>query len=535
MYIEGGKMRKLLNIFLALAILLMPVLASEDTDLGQPIIGPPTTNVGRMRAWAISQGADQEFVDQAENFYRISVDHGVDPAVTYAQSAKETNYFKFTGVLTNEFKNPCGLKTSEGGGNYDPKAHQVFESWEEGITAQVHHLALYAGGAGFPKDDTPDPRHFGSIRARAPKAEDLGGKWAPSPKYGVEIVDIMRSFADVTSTFVYVEPEPQIIEDEKEALDPMVGERLVANDLDLSGETNVILETPMERVFGSTRQGTSIEISKRIKSNPTRLILASGGEFTSALLASSISYTGGSYSPILLAGPEIDQAIVNEIDRIGPREVFVIGSPSQISPNYDSLLKSRGVVFRRFTGANRYDTANIIASLTNSKEFILVNGGNFADALTISALAARESKPILFTDGKTLDESTKARLAGGDKVYIIGGNNSVSPGIEKDLKKATQVERISGPNRYHTAIAISKRFYDSRRFIIANGDNFPDSLAGSSLAGYYKAPLLLTGGEALNEDLNAFLRGEEVENIIVLGGNKSISPGVYTDLSGLIR
>lgn len=528
-------MKKLIALFLGLALLVMPAFASEDTDLGQPIIGPPTTNVGRMRAWAISQGADPEFIDQAENFYRISVEYGIDPAVTYAQSAKETNYFKFTGVLTNEFKNPCGLKTSQGGGNYDPKAHQVFESWEEGITAQVHHLALYAGQAGFPKEDTPDPRHFPSIKAKAPRVEDLGGKWAPSPKYGVEVVNMMRAFADVTSTFVYVEPEPQITENEEKTLNPMVGDNRMSKDLDLSGETDLILETPMERVFGSTRQGTSIEISRRIKSNPTRLILASGGEFTSALLASSISYTGGSYSPILLAGPSIDKAIVDEIDRIGPREVFVIGSPSQISLDYDRLIESKGIAFRRFTGANRYDTANIIASLSNSKEYILVNGGNFADALTISALAARESKPILFTDGKTLDGATKARLAGGDKVYIIGGNNSVSPGIENDLRKVTQVERISGPDRYQTAIAISKRFYDGRRFIIANGDNFPDSLAGSSLAAYYKAPLLLTGAESLNRDLKAFLVGAEVENLTVLGGNKSISPGVYKDLSSLIK
>ena len=40
---------------------------------------------------------------------------GVDPAVAYAQSAKETNFGKFTGVLDETYKNPCGMKRTETG------------------------------------------------------------------------------------------------------------------------------------------------------------------------------------------------------------------------------------------------------------------------------------------------------------------------------------------------------------------------------------------------------------------------------------
>jgi hypothetical protein len=116
---------------------------------------------------------------------------GVDPVVAYTQSAKETGYGKFGGVLGESFRNPCGMKRKEGGGDYDKEAHQRFLSWEEGIQAQIDHLALYAGAPGYPKSNTPDPRHFDFIKGTAPTIEQLGGKWAPSPSYGTDIVKMM--------------------------------------------------------------------------------------------------------------------------------------------------------------------------------------------------------------------------------------------------------------------------------------------------------------------------------------------------------
>lgn len=79
---------------------------------------------------------------------------------------KETGYGKFGGVLDESYHNPCGMKTSSGGGDYDPNAHQKFNSWDEGVQAHLDHLALYAGADGYPKSDTFDPRHFVTIKGR---------------------------------------------------------------------------------------------------------------------------------------------------------------------------------------------------------------------------------------------------------------------------------------------------------------------------------------------------------------------------------
>jgi len=164
---------------------------------GTPIISKPTTTINQMQEWAKSKKAHQKFIDLAPVFYDISVQAGVNPAVTYCQSAKETGYFKFGGVLDITFNNPCGMKTKSGGSDKDPNVHQRFKSWEEGIKAQVDHLALYAGAPGYPKTDTPDPRHFNFIKGTAPTVEELGGKWAPSQSYGTDIVKMMKELESI--------------------------------------------------------------------------------------------------------------------------------------------------------------------------------------------------------------------------------------------------------------------------------------------------------------------------------------------------
>lgn len=155
-----------------------------------PIKGEPTATIQQMEAWAIAKKAHPTFIDLAPVFYGLSVEKGINPVLTYAQSAKETGYFKFGGVLNATFNNPCGMKTSKGGADKNPNAHQRFTSWREGIQAQVDHLMLYTGTV-IP--GTPDPRHFPYI-AKSPinYVEQLSGKWAGSRTYGQEIVTMMK-------------------------------------------------------------------------------------------------------------------------------------------------------------------------------------------------------------------------------------------------------------------------------------------------------------------------------------------------------
>lgn len=162
------------------------------------IMREPTATIEDMRSWARSKKAHSTFINLAAIFYNISVRKGVNPIVTYAQSAKETGYMKFGGVIDITYNNPCGMKTSQGGGNKDPNAHHKFKSWDEGIQAQVDHLALYAG---IVTPNSPDPRHFPYLANKPIKyVEELSGKWAGSKTYGQEIVKLMREIENIEKT-----------------------------------------------------------------------------------------------------------------------------------------------------------------------------------------------------------------------------------------------------------------------------------------------------------------------------------------------
>ena len=157
---------------------------------GEAIIGLPRIPVGQAQAWAKSRGATQWFIDLAPLYWELASKRGgVKPEVAYAQAAKETRFGNFGGVIPGpEWHNPCGFKTKSGGANDDPNAHARFPDDRTGVMAHLDHLALYAGAVGYPKANTPDPRHFPSIEGKAQTVEALGGHWAPSADYGASIV-----------------------------------------------------------------------------------------------------------------------------------------------------------------------------------------------------------------------------------------------------------------------------------------------------------------------------------------------------------
>ena len=56
------------------------------------------------------------------------------------------------------------------------------------------------------------------------------------------------------------------------------------------------------------------------------------------------------------------------------------------------------------------------------------------------------------------------------------------------------VRQIFGANRYETAVEISKDLYEKAdTVIIASGENFPDALAGGSLAVQIDSPEIISG------------------------------------------
>jgi peptidoglycan hydrolase-like protein with peptidoglycan-binding domain len=171
---------------------------------GVALVAPDRVSLAAAQQWARAKNADPRFInDILPALWRASQalrsangGRGIDFAVVAAQSAKETGWGRFGGVLTPAFNNTAGIKTAGGGGDYDPDAHQRFASWDEGARGHLNHLAAYVG---LDPVGEPHPRYF-TVR-RVPWAgsivtvEQLGQRWAPSGSYGTDIVRMVVELA----------------------------------------------------------------------------------------------------------------------------------------------------------------------------------------------------------------------------------------------------------------------------------------------------------------------------------------------------
>lgn len=184
-------------VILAMIVSLVPIKGVHAETIDFDIISSTKVTAKQAKNWAKSKGATDTFANLAELYWKYSDECGdVNPAIAYVQAAKETGYGRFGGVLDESYHNPCGLKTSAGGGDYDKNAHQRFKSWDEGIQAHMDHLALYAGAKGYPKSNTYDPRHFVTIKGKACTTNELGTRWAPSSTYGEEVGKLYMNLMD---------------------------------------------------------------------------------------------------------------------------------------------------------------------------------------------------------------------------------------------------------------------------------------------------------------------------------------------------
>ncbi|MCD7900075.1 MAG: glucosaminidase domain-containing protein [Bacteroides sp.] len=74
------------------------------------IIGPTTTTLEQLKAWARKSGATETFIKLADIYWVYSISTGINPVVAYCQAAKETGYGHFGGIVQEKCRNLCGLK-----------------------------------------------------------------------------------------------------------------------------------------------------------------------------------------------------------------------------------------------------------------------------------------------------------------------------------------------------------------------------------------------------------------------------------------
>ena len=101
-----------------------------------------------------------------------------------------------------------------------------------------------------------------------------------------------------------------------------------------------------------------------------------------------------------------------------------------------------------------------------------------------------------------------------------------------DLKADPPVTRLAGANRMDTAVAISKKYWDTAGTVyVANGLRYADALTAGPAAARDGGPLLLTMQDSVPSNVLDELRRLNPARIHIVGGTSVVSTGVEATLN----
>ena len=119
---------------------------------------------------------------------------------------------------------------------------------------------------------------------------------------------------------------------------------------------------------------------------------------------------------------------------------------------------------------------------------------------------------------------------------VLGIGSLPAVGLQSRPAAAITTVEVAGATRYETAIEASKLSYPSgtAHLVIASGEDWPDAVSASALAGRLQAPLLLTRLEQLPSTVADEVRRLGSVDAIVIGGETSVSEAVVAELRTLV-
>jgi len=304
---------------------------------------------------------------------------------------------------------------------------------------------------------------------------------------------------------------------------------------------------PVRRLAGTDRIDTALTIAKATYPDKiSNVILATAGNYPDALAGSVLAQKLN--APILLVGStDKDQAKVlnylkENMDTSG--QVYILGGTGAVRAVMEEKVQASGYQnIKRIGGYDAYETAAKITDalqVETGTPVVLVSGRSYADALSISSMAAFKQYPILLVNQDGIPETVKNELQKikPEKVYIIGLQGALSPEIEKQVLSLTNMEqtdiiRIGGIDRYVTSREVGRYFYPETNILcMATGNNFPDALTGSIYAAIHQAPIMLVNKTLSTEEIK-YLQDMKAIGVTIFGGTAVVSQALENQLSQL--
>lgn len=310
----------------------------------------------------------------------------------------------------------------------------------------------------------------------------------------------------------------------------------------IDSESTLSSNFSVKRLSGKNRYATAVEISKSKFTKADNVIIVNGDSINEVLAASSLAKQLN--SPILLTEQNaLNSYTSGEINRLGAKNIYIIGSTGKITNAVENGLKSSGKIVTRIFGSDVYSTAVSVAkhtkAKTDEKTLILSSSTSYPDSLSAAALSAAKAYPILYTDKSSIPATTMNYIKSGNftNVIVVGGNATVSDSVLNTLKTAGKtVTRVSGKDRYATSLNIASRYFSSSSIInVATGVTFIDSVAGAPVAGLNNSPVVLVQGNSVSSGLKGYISSSKAKSINIFGGAASVSSNFETSLNNILN
>ncbi|OAA87028.1 cell wall-binding repeat-containing protein [Clostridium coskatii] len=327
-----------------------------------------------------------------------------------------------------------------------------------------------------------------------------------------------------------------------------VEKEIVKWDIRMNKEDASSKVTGVQRLSGQNRIDTALDIAKAAYPGKiSNVVIASAQDYPDALSGSVLSYKLN--APMLLVGStdEDQQKVISYIkscmDNTG--SVYMLGGNGAVSKGFEDKVTANGFKnITRLGGADRYETSEKIAEKLNvNKEtpVVIVSGEDYADAASISNIAAVNQYPILLVRKNEISDTIKKEIStiNPTKVFIIGLQGSIDTEVENTVAQIIPIEksnitRIGGSDRYETSLEVGKYFkLDGNEACIASGNNFPDALAGSIYAGKHNAPIVLVN-TGLSDNQTSYLKDRKLSGATIFGGEGVVDKNIEQQISQII-
>ena len=252
-------------------------------------------------------------------------------------------------------------------------------------------------------------------------------------------------------------------------------------------------------------------------------------------------------APVLLCSKDkISEEVSDEIKRLKPNNIIIIGGKDSISTKVELQLKNilPKIKLERIDGENRYDTCLLIADKISEKVDInrvyIGSGNGEPDLISIASKAGHDKQPILLSKKDSINEDIYKWMISKnlEDAYIIGGKNKISDKVIEDLNEITKSDirnnRIYGKDRFETNSMVIEKFYknsDMENLIIVDANDVNSAFQMAPLSSKLDCPLFLAPTKSLSESQLKILDYSNVIHIYRLGN--SIDNGVFKEINAV--